>query len=157
MTFSRFPTLGGETAFALRAWDADAPRDARTALSVLGEGVGVLGPVEDFTPGAFAKAHLVLSLPVPLPAARAALEEYLRGAYVPFSLWRDGEGYGIAVPPRGLKKKVLFGGHLEGQEGRTAIVLEVGPKFDLLALHEGKTPLRFALGPRPRRERTSST
>ncbi|MFN3762556.1 MAG: hypothetical protein ACK4WK_05060, partial [Anaerolineae bacterium] len=38
------------------------------------------------------------------------------------------------VPPRGRKKKVLFGGRLEGQGERTAVVLEVGPKFDLLAL-----------------------
>ncbi|MCX7854917.1 MAG: radical SAM protein, partial [Anaerolineae bacterium] len=91
----RFPTLGGETVFALRAWDADA---LRAVLSALGEGVEVLGPVEDFTPGAFAKAHLVLSLPVPLPAVRAALEGYLRGEYVPFSLRREGEGYGIEVP-----------------------------------------------------------
>ncbi len=130
----RFPTLGGETVFALRAWDADALRAVLSSLSALGEGVEVLEPVEDFTPGAFAKAHLMLSLPVPLPAARAALEGYLRGAYVPFSLRRNGEGYDIAVPSRGLKKKVLFGGHLEGQEERTAMVLEVGPKFDLLAL-----------------------
>lgn len=130
----RFPTLGGETVFALRAWDADALRAALSALSALGEGVEVLGPVEDFTPGTFAKAHLMLSLPVPLPTARAALEGYLRGAYVPFSLRREGEGYGIEVPPRGLKKKVLFGGRLEGQEERTVVVLEVGPKFDLLTL-----------------------
>ncbi|MBC7227183.1 MAG: radical SAM protein [Thermoflexales bacterium] len=130
----RFPTLGGETVFALRAWDADALRMALAARSALGEGIEVLGPVEDFNPGTFTKAHLVLSLPLPLPAARAALEGYLRGAYVPFSLRRDGDGYGVEVPPRGLKKKVLFGGRLEGQEERTVIVLEVGPKLDLLAL-----------------------
>ncbi len=124
----RFPSLGGETVFALRAWDADALRAALSALSTLGE------PVEDFTPGVFTKAYLALSLPVPLPMARAALEGYLREAYVPFSLRREGKGYGIEVPPRGLKKKVLFGGHLEDQEERTAIVLEVGPKFDLRAL-----------------------
>lgn len=130
----RFPTLGGETVFALRVWDADALRAVLSSLSALGEGVEVLGPVENFTPGAFAKAHLALSLPVPLPAARAALERYLRGAYVPFSLRRAGEGYGIDVPPRGRKKKVLFGGHLEDQGERTVVILEIGPKFDLLAL-----------------------
>ncbi len=132
----RFPTLGGETVFALRAWDADALRAALSSLPAPGEGLEVRGPVENFTPGAFTKAHLALSLPLPLPTARAALEGYLRGAYVPFSLRREGEGYGIEVPPRGRKKKVLFGGYLEGQEERTAVVLEVGPKFDLRALLE---------------------
>ncbi len=130
----QFPTLGGETIFALRAWDTDALRAVFSSLSALGEGIEVLGPVEDFTPGVFTKARLGLSFPIPLPTARAALEGYLRGAYVPFSLRREGEGYGIEVPPRGLKKKVLFGGRLEDQGERTLIVLEVGPKFDLLAL-----------------------
>jgi len=129
-----FPTLGGETVFALRAWDADALRSALASLSELGDGVEVLGPVEDFTPGAFAKAHLALFLPLPLPAARAALEEYLRGAYVPFSLRREGEGYAVDVPARGVKKKVVFGGRLEVSPEGTAFMLEVGPKFDLLAL-----------------------
>ena len=98
------------------------------------EHIELLGPVDEFTPGAFAKAHLVLFLPLSLPAARAALEEYLRGAYVPFSLRREGEGYTIDVPPRGVKKKVVFGGRLESLPEGTAITLEVGPKFDLLAL-----------------------
>ncbi len=130
----RFPTLGGETIFALRAWDTDALRAVLSSLSALGEGVEILGLVGDFTPGAFTKAHLMLFLPLLLPAARAALEGYLRGAYVPFSLRREGEGYAIDVPSRGLKKKVLFGGRLEDREEKTFIALEVGPKFDLLAL-----------------------
>jgi len=147
----RFPTLGGETVFALRAWDADALRSALAPLlsrqdvaqdlscsvaqnpSCSGQ-IEVLGPAEEFTPGAFTKAHLALFLPLPLPAARAALEGYLRGAYVPFSLRREGEGYTIDVPPRGVKKKVVFGGRLESLPEGTVITLEVGPKFDLLAL-----------------------
>ena len=94
----------------------------------------MLGPVDEFTPGAFVKAYLLLSLLLPLPAARAALEGYLRAAYVPFSLRREGEGYTIDVPPRGVKKKVVFGGRLEALPEGTALTLEVGPKFDLLAL-----------------------
>ena len=201
----RFPTLGGETVFALRAWDADVLRDAlaplsRAApdlscsvvaqdlscsgqdesyatsvaqdlscsgqdesyttsvapdLSCFGQDksyatsvaqdlscsdlscpgqIELLEPVDEFTPGAFAKAHLALFLPLPLPAARGALEGYLRGAYVPFSLRREGEGYTIEVPPRGVKKKVVFGGRLEALPEGTVLTLEVGPKFDLLAL-----------------------
>jgi hypothetical protein len=90
--------------------------------------------VDEFTPGTFAKAHLALSLPLLLPAARAAIEGYLRGAYVPFSLRREGEGYTIDVPPRGVKKKVVFGGRLESLPEGTVLSLEVGPKFDLRAL-----------------------
>lgn len=130
----RFPSLGGETVFALRAWDTDALREALNALSDLGDGVEVLGPVEAFTPGAFASAHLRLSLPRPLPAARAALEGYLRQAYIPFSLRREDAGYTVEIPPRGRKKKVLFGGRLEVFPETTLLTLEIGPKFDLLAL-----------------------
>jgi len=174
----RFPALGGETVFALRAWDADALRSVLAPLSRAAPDLSrpvaqdlsrsvvqdlscsdlscpgqdescatnaaqdlscpgrieVLGPVDEFTPGAFAKAHLALSLPLLLPAARAAIEGYLRGAYVPFSLRREGEGYTIDVPPRGVKKKVVFGGRLESLLGETVLSLEVGPKFDLRAL-----------------------
>jgi hypothetical protein len=174
----RFPALGGETVFALRAWDADALRSVLAPLSRAAPDLSrpvaqdlsrsvvqdlscsdlscpgqdescatnaaqdlscpgrieVLGPVDEFTPGAFAKAHLALSLPLLLPAVRAAIEGYLRGAYVPFSLRREGEGYTIDVPPRGVKKKVVFGGRLESLPEGTVLSLEVGPKFDLRAL-----------------------
>ena len=95
-------------------------------------------PVSGFTPGVFARLHLEMYLPGDLfPEARARLEEYLRGAYVPYSLRREGAGYRFDLPAKGLKKKVLFGGFLETREGGFFARLEVGPKFDLIGFLKG--------------------
>jgi hypothetical protein len=85
-------------------------------------------------PGVFTRLYLDLHLPGDLfSEARARLEQYLRGAYVPYSLRREGAGYRFDLPAKGLKKKVLFGGFLEAREEGFFAGLEVGPKFDLLA------------------------
>lgn len=128
----QFPTLGGETVFALRAWDPEELRRALAGLSDLGEGVAVIGPVEAFAPGVFAAARLEAVLPLPFAEGRAALERYLRASYVPFSLRREGEGYRLEVPPKGAKKRVLFGGWLAPDPEGFRAELEFGPKFDLL-------------------------
>ncbi len=129
----RFPVMGGETVFALRAWDADGLAEALGRLSDLGDGVEALGPAEDFRPGVFSLARVELFLPgLPFAEGRAALEQYLRGAYVPFSLRREGEAYGLDIPSRGQKKKILFGGRLESRPDGFFAVLEVGPKGDLM-------------------------
>ncbi len=105
----RFPTLGGETVFALRAWDEEGLRNALAPLTDLGEGVELVGPLEAFTPGVFAAARLEVILPLPFAGDRAALERYLREAYVPFSLRREDDRYRLEAAPRGMKKRVVFG------------------------------------------------
>lgn len=131
----RFPVMGGETFFALRAWDEGALREALGRLSDLGDGVEVLGPVDYFTPGLFTSVRLEIFLPgLPFAEGRAALERHLREAYVPFSLRREGEIYALNVPPRGQKKKILFGGHLESRPDGFFAVLEFGPKGDVQGL-----------------------
>jgi len=71
------------------------------------------------------------------PEARGRLEQYLRGAYVPYSLRREGAGYRFDLPAKGLKKKVLFGGFLEAREEGFFAGLEVGSKFDLIGFLKG--------------------
>ena len=88
-------------------------------------------------------AGSVLDLHLPaaaFDAPRQHLEQYLAEAYVPYSLRRE-EGsiagatrYRFDVPAKGLKKKVLLGGHFELNETGFDACLEVGVRFDLLAL-----------------------
>jgi radical SAM superfamily enzyme YgiQ (UPF0313 family) len=134
----RFPGVSGETVFALKAWDVEA------LLCVLGGrpasaggGFEIVGPAEDFTPGEFARLHLDLDLPATFfPDARARLEQYLRLAYLPYSLRREGSGYRFALVPKALKKKIVFAGFLETRADGFHAGLDVGPKFDLGAFFE---------------------
>ncbi len=140
----RFPVMGGETVFALRAWDAEGLAKVLGRLADLGDGVEVLGPAEDFRPGAFSLARVEVFLPgLSFAEGRVALEQHLREAYVPFSLRREGETYVLDVPPRGQKKKILLGGLLENRPDGFFAVLEVGPKGDLMdflrRVGEGRT------------------
>jgi radical SAM superfamily enzyme YgiQ (UPF0313 family) len=135
----RFPSMGGETVFALRAWDADALRrtlaDVREYRGAGFEILRMVEPEEGFTPGAFSRMRLDVFLPEGFfPEARGRLERYLRGAYVPYSLRREGDGYRFDLPRKALKKKILFGGFFEVREDGFFASLNVGPKFDLMAL-----------------------
>jgi len=128
----RFPVMGGETVFGLKAWDAE--RLKRTLETGFLE-KNPVSEVSGFTPGVFSRLHLEVHLPGDVfPEARVRLEQYLRGAYVPYSLRREGAGYRFDLPSKALKKKVLFGGFLETREDGLYAGLEVGPKFDLLTL-----------------------
>lgn len=135
----RFPPVSGETVFALKAWDVKAlERALETGFPEknLVSGVEVLGPAPGFTPGEFAMLHLKVHLPAgPFPKPRVRLEQYLRGAYVRYSLRREDGGYRFDLPPKALKKRVLFGGFFETREedGGFSANLDVGPKFDLMA------------------------
>lgn len=134
----RFPGVSGETVFALKAWDVEALETRfleRNRVSLAG--IELLGPAEGFTPGAFTRLHLDLFLPAAFfPDARARLEQYLRLAYVPYSLRREGDGYCFDLPPKALKKKVVFAGFLETRDDGLHASLDVGPKFDLGAFFE---------------------
>jgi hypothetical protein len=141
-----FPTMGGESVYALYAWDAEALRRALSAPRDEAEtGFAVLGPAEGFAPeSGLERLHLDLHLPAAFfPQGRQTLEDYLREAYVPYSLRREDprtEGatrYTFDVPPKGLKKRALFGGHFEAGEAGLTASLEVGPRLDLLALLGG--------------------
>jgi radical SAM superfamily enzyme YgiQ (UPF0313 family) len=139
----RFPVMGGETVFALKAWDTEALRgtlaDPETrfffALCALRFALcAVVGPAEGFTPGEFTRLHLDVHLPGDFfPEPRVHLEQYLRSAYLPYSLRREGTRYRFDLPAKALKKKILFGGFFEAQEDDFFASLDVGPKFDLLA------------------------
>jgi len=144
----RFPTMGGETVFALKAWDVEALETSfgRTETRFFGKNLvstRIVGPVEGFTPGAFTQLHLDMHLPGKFfPEPRARLEEYLRSAYLPYSLRREsarprGVRYRFDLPAKALKKKILFDGFFEIREdehgGGLFASLDIGPKFDLLA------------------------
>jgi radical SAM superfamily enzyme YgiQ (UPF0313 family) len=151
----RYPAMSGETVFALRAWDAAAVQRAvaETAAPFLPaaaemaapEGFRILGPAEGFRPGEFTRLGLDVHLPARhFPEPRRTLEAYLRQAYLPYSLRRQGERragrghrrYDFWVPPKGVKKKVILGGYFElGDEGFTAR-FDVGPRFDLGAFFQ---------------------
>jgi hypothetical protein len=142
----RFPAVSGETVFGLRAWDVE-PLELELAAGAR-EGTGdlgfeLVGPVEEFTPGAFAKLHLDVHLPARFfPEPRARLEAYLRNAYLPYSLRREGERLRFELARKALKKKVLFSGFIEpygvgdDDEEGLFLSLDVGPKFDLGAFLE---------------------
>jgi len=91
-------------------------------------------PAEGFEPGVFTRMHLDMHLPADLfPEPRVRLEQYLRGAYLRYSLRREGSRYRFDLPAKSLKKKILFGGSFEAREEGFFASLNVGAKFDLAA------------------------
>jgi hypothetical protein len=130
----QFPGVSGETVFALKAWDAASLCQALSnSQELAGSGFEIVGLAGEFCPGEFRRLHLDIHLPsASFPKPRARLEEYLRGAYLPYSLRREGEKRLVLdLPQKALKKKVLFGGFIEIQENDFIASLEVGVKFDL--------------------------
>ncbi|MBN1810548.1 MAG: hypothetical protein JXA14_01790, partial [Anaerolineae bacterium] len=132
----RFPCVSGETIFALKAWDTEALQHALAdTREYAGSGFEIVGPAEGFSPGEFSQMHLnICLLGEFFPEPRARLEEYLRGAYLPYSLRREGERLAFDLPAKALKKKILFKGLIEEQEDGFIASLDVGTKFDLEAL-----------------------
>jgi hypothetical protein len=115
----------------MKAWDVEGleagffPRNPAS-------GFEIIGPAEGFTPGVFTRLHLDVHLPADIfPEPQARLEQYLRGAYLRYSLRREGTRYRFDLPRKALKKKILFDGFLETQEGGFLASLDVGLKFDL--------------------------
>jgi hypothetical protein len=127
------PGLYGETVFAFRAWDAEALLEAlATAGDRLQEFFDYLSPVEDFEPGRFSRATMELDLPADrFPDALHRLRDFLRAGYVPCNLRREGDRLHLDLPPRALRKRVLFKGEGRREGDRYRLRLEVGPKFDL--------------------------
>ncbi len=138
----RFPSMSGETVFALKAWDVEVLEtrffSKRSDKNLVSSGFEIVGPAEGFTPGVFTRLHLDVHLPGDLfLEPRVRLEEYLRGAYVRYSVRREEARYRFDLPKKALKKKILFGGFFEtckGEGGEEFLAsLDVGPKFDLMA------------------------
>jgi len=141
----RFPTMSGETVFAMKAWDIKALETRfcrRLPKNLVSDSrlVHVIAPAEGFTPGVFTRLHLDVHLPADFfPEPRVRLEQYLRGAYVRYSLRREGSRYRFDLPHKALKKKILFDGFFEPYEDKNRdgdgffASLDVGPKFDLMA------------------------
>jgi hypothetical protein len=135
----RFPGVSGETVFALKAWDAETLQHTLTnTREDAGAGFEIAGLVEGFTPGEFDRMRLDIYLPGALfPKPRTRLEKYLREAYLPYSLRREGKKRLVFdLPAKALKRKILFGGLIEEQKDGLLASLDVGTKFDLAALLE---------------------
>ncbi|MBN1977381.1 MAG: radical SAM protein [Anaerolineae bacterium] len=133
----QFPGVSGETVFALTAWDAEALHQTLlSAAEHTGDSLELIGPAERFSPGEFRRLHLDIRLPSEFfPDPRARLEEYLRGAYLPYSLRRERKNrLAFDLPAKALKRKILFGGFIEARDDGFLASLDAGQKFDLAAL-----------------------
>jgi hypothetical protein len=135
----RFPTMSGETVCALKAWDAASLEHALAEPRwQAGDHVRVIQLAEGFVPGTFTRLHLDLHLPAEhFSEPRQTLEHYLRDAYLPYSLRREGNRYRFDVPNKGLKKKVILGGWFEASEEGFDASLDIGTRFDLMAFLAG--------------------
>jgi ferredoxin len=131
----RFPLMSGETVFALKAWDVEAlERILAEPQERAGAEVQIVEPVEGFTRGAFTRLHLDMHLPDEFfPEPRVRLEQYLRTAYLPYSLRREDDCYRFDLPRKALKKKIMFAGFFETRPDGFFASLDVGPKFSLTA------------------------
>jgi len=132
----QFPSVSGETVFGLKGWDLEPletgffPENPVSGLQL----TRLLGLAEGFEPGMFTRMRLEMHLPAALfPEPRVRLEQYLRGAYLRYSLRREGNRYRFDLPPKALKKKILFEGSFEVREKGFFASLDVGAKFDLAA------------------------
>lgn len=129
----RFPGWSGETVFAFRAWDMTSLEQMLTG-GCSTEGFELIGPAEGFTPGAFSRLEVELRLCAgSFSEPRARLEQYLRSVYLAYTLRKEGNEYRFELPPKSLKKKVLFGGSFELNDEGFYARLEIGPKFDVKA------------------------
>ncbi len=122
--------LTGRLPFALTAWDGQALQAALEAHGPeLAEGVRWVALLPA-APQGFARLDLRLTLPPAFfPSAHEVLRDFLRAAYVPCNLRRQGEGWTLDLPTQALKKKVVLAGHYAPDSGE--LRLTAGPKFDL--------------------------
>jgi hypothetical protein len=128
-----FAGFHGETVFAFKAWEAAALVAALVDVTTTAGGVKVLEVLEAFEPGAFERMTIALTLPTArFLDAGQQLRRFLRDAYVPVNVRREGDGYCFDIPAKALKKKVLFEGEYRQGELSFEARLVVGPRFDLL-------------------------
>jgi hypothetical protein len=137
----RFPPLTGETVFGVKAWNTAALAevfDRHPSPTSTPSTFRALGLAEDFVPGVYTRLGLDLSLPARhFAEPRVHLEQYLRDAYLPYSLRRipcpkeDEACYSFDVPQKGLRKKILWAGTFSLGEAGMEAHLEIGPGFDL--------------------------
>lgn len=128
----RFPSLSGETVFALKSWEQI------TGQAEVGDGFEVLGPAEGFTPGEYTRLTLQVFLPTAhFAEPRKRLEAYLQKEYLGYSLKRQDQRFVFDVHKPGLKKKLVLGGWFEAVTGGWRAYLEVGVRFDVMAWLEG--------------------
>jgi hypothetical protein len=140
----QFSGVSGETVFALKAWDTERVyRALGDSQATAGDGFEIVGLAEvlspgEFRPGEFRRLHLDIHLGNAFfPEPRVRLEEYLRGAYLPYSLRREGTRLIFDLPAKALKKRILFDGFIEERGESFVADLEVGPKFDLAEFLSG--------------------
>lgn len=135
-----FPSMHGETVFALKAWDTRAIIDAMQKGGAGTDLFEIVGQEENFTPGVYRSLTLDIRLPLQhFAAPRERLEAYLRSEYLPYGLRRDNARAGVSasyqfeVPVKGRKKNLLLDGAFETDEQAFHATLTVGPRFDLMA------------------------
>ncbi len=127
---ARWGAVAGESIFALKAWDNAALVASVAALP----SSDVLGVTENFTPGVFQTARLHLTLPTTFfPDAAIRLRDFLREAYLPVNLRRDGESLCFELSPKALKKRVVLEGRCTQTASAAELLLHVSARFELLA------------------------
>ena len=130
------PTMiGGQTVFALKAWERESIRREIEATAPWEQAeFALLGLAPHFEPGVYTRLKLEMRLPTAhFGRPREHLERYLRGEHLPYSLRRQDGGYVFDIPKKGLKRKVLYSGHFELGQDEFRAALNVGVRFDLLA------------------------
>ncbi|MEI6807843.1 MAG: hypothetical protein WCN95_03905 [bacterium] len=135
----RFGIGGGETVFALKAWDSDRLiRALSKPVAAKCSDVSFVSLAEGFKPGVFRSAIVDVELCVTSPAeAGNRLSAFLRNAHLPIGLRREGEGYRLEIQGKGGKKEVLTGGNYSVTDKMFKAHLAIGPKFELKSfVHE---------------------
>lgn len=125
----RWGMPGGETIFALKAWEPTSLAARLRALAL----PGLLGVAERFMPGVFETARLHLTLPVEIfPQADVQLRDYLRAMHLPVNLRRTSEGVHFDLAPKALKKRIVLEAAGVSTEKAYTLTLHVSSRFDLL-------------------------
>jgi len=136
-----FPTMTGQTVFALTAWHPESMLDELVSREhVFEEGLKLERVEEEFQPGVFREAEILLTLPSEVfQNVRASIVDFLRDAYVPVNIRRAGSSgrFSLDLPAKALKRRVVFAGELWEAAESTHVKLAVTPKFRLLDFLKG--------------------